>query len=198
MLSLFRTSGKNSCVRFLTALLILALTGAWGAAGQGPANLDFEDGELGKIPIAWTLPASSAKIGFTAAISEDDPRSGKRCVLVSRPLKGKDPGLYSLGDQGKLTQTFAAAGFRGKRVRFRVAARVEPAGFLSWGQFLVRISPKTGLPAFHDDMADRPILHKQWRDYEILAEVAQDADRIDLELILGGTARRGLTRSGWR
>src|SRR5262249_41738112 len=105
MLPRFRMSG----VGFFMVLSIVALSGARAAAGQGPAHLDFEDGELGKIPAAWTLPASSVKFGFTAAIHEDNPRSGKRCVLLRRPLKGKDPGLYSAGDQGKLMQSFDAA-----------------------------------------------------------------------------------------
>jgi C-terminal processing protease CtpA/Prc len=110
--------------------------------------------------------------------------------LLSRELpKGKIVSVAAMLDQGKLTQAFDATPYRGKRVCFRVAARMDSGGSFSQGQFLVRVSAKGGLPSFYDDLADRPVAHKEWRDYQILGEVADDAERIDLELILQGTGR---------
>ncbi len=177
--------GKQRRRAFGVALTALLLASAPPVRGQGPANLDFEQGEIGRTPAAWNLPVSSAKKGFTAVLAEDNPRSGKRCVLVSREPTAKDYNSAML-DVGSLTQTFDGLPFRGKRVRFRVAARIEPVGTFSDARFLVRISPKSGRASFHDDMADRPIVRKEWRDYDILAEVADDADRIDLELAFRG------------
>lgn len=184
-------SPRMSCLlRFLIVTTIFAATVPKAFAAQAPANLDFEEGEVGKVPVGWTVPASTDNKGFTALISEDNPKSGQRCVLLSRDAKGKDAGdFYASGAQGKLTQSVDAAPYRGKRVSFRVAARCDAEGYLAGAQFLVRISPKAGAPSFYDDMADRPIVQKEWRDYQIVAEVAEDSDRIDLELILKGNEK---------
>ncbi|MBI3406834.1 MAG: hypothetical protein HY040_00575, partial [Planctomycetes bacterium] len=181
----------NCLLRFLIVTAIFAATGPKAVAAQAPANLDFEEGEVGKVPVGWTVPASADVKGFTALISEDNPKSGKRCVLLSRDAKGKNAvDFYASVAQGKLTQALDAAPFRGKRVAFKVAARCEPEkNSLAGAQFLVRISPKAGAPNFFDDMADRPIVQKEWRDCQIVAEVAEDSDRIDLELILKGNGK---------
>jgi C-terminal processing protease CtpA/Prc len=187
----FVRASQRQHVPFLWALLaVFPLSGACAAAPQAPTNLDFKLGAVGQIPLGWTLPAASSKSGFTAALAEDGANNDRRCVLLSREQpKGKLVSLAKMLDQGKLTQAFDATPYRGKRVRFRVAARTEPAGYLSQGQFLVRVSAKGGLPSFYDDLADRPILTKEWRDYEILGEVAGDAEKIDLELIFQGTGK---------
>jgi hypothetical protein len=176
---------------FLWALLTLFPTSCFcGAAPQAPTNLDFKQGTVGHIPPGWTFQAASSKSGFTAALSEGGANNGRRCVLLSRELpKGKIVSVVAMLDQGKLIQAFDATPYRGKRVRFRVAARMESGGSYSQGQFLVRVSAKGGLPSFYDDLADRPVAHKDWRDYQILGEVADNAERIDLELILQGTGK---------
>jgi C-terminal processing protease CtpA/Prc len=176
---------RNRLVGLGLVLTIFARASSGSANGQGPANLDFEQGTVGKLPNGWTLTDSAAKKGFMAVLSDDKPKSGQRCALISRAPKSKDVRV-GMADLGSLTQGLDAAPFRGKRVRFRVAARIEPQGLYSWGQAVVRVSAKGALPSFYDDLADRPIMHKEWRDYEILAEVAGDADRIELELVLRG------------
>ncbi|HUE95390.1 MAG TPA: hypothetical protein VMN39_01965, partial [Longimicrobiaceae bacterium] len=43
--------------------------------------------------------------------------------------------------------------------------------------------------AFHDDMSDRPITNREWREYEIVGEVPEDAEMIDYGLALVGEGR---------
>jgi C-terminal processing protease CtpA/Prc len=133
------------------------------------------------------LPMPSIKNGFTATLTEENPKQGKQCVVIARELKGKS--LSGMSDQGKLTQSFDAAPFRGKRVRFAVAARTDLQGYYAQGQVLVKVSRKGSLPSFYDDLADRPILDKGWREYEIRGEIAPNAETIDLELILQGNGK---------
>jgi C-terminal processing protease CtpA/Prc len=180
----------RSPVTHLVAFLAVWASGARAAteagAPQGPANPDFEKGNVGGLPIGWDHPASSRKNGFTVALTEEGPKKGKRSVVISRELKGNRFDYATMLDQGKVTQSFDAAPYRGKLVRVRVTARTALSGYRSQGQVLVRVPRKGGLPSFYDDLADRPIQRKDWHDCEILAEVARDAQAIDLELILQG------------
>ncbi len=42
---------------------------------------------------------------------------------------------------------------------------------------------------FADDMADRPITTREWKLFEMVADVPKDADKIDFGLALVGVGR---------
>src|SRR5262249_24901823 len=134
-------------------------------AERGPVNLDLEDGELGKVPTGCLHPKSSVDAGYKVSLTEENPKSGKRCAVISR-----EAGEITSGP-GSLMQTFAAAAYRGKRVRLRAAVRAELSGFRNQAVLWLRVDRKDGQLGFFDNC---PTLHKEWRDYEILGEVAED------------------------
>src|SRR5262245_59071086 len=160
----------------LVALALLALACAATAAEQGPVNLDLEEGELGKVPDGWVQPKPSADAGYQVQLTDEQPSSGKRCARISRDVKEESAG------SGNLTQSFDAAAYRGKRVRLRAAVRAEVSGFGNYAQLWLRVDRKDNRPGFSDDTGDRPVA-QEWRDHEILGEVAEDAVSISLGLM---------------
>jgi hypothetical protein len=92
---------------------------------------------------------------------------------------------------GTLVQAIAPGNLRGKRVRLRaqVRAEVQPGGFAQLG---LRVDRAGGKPGFLANMADRPIRDAAWRTYEIEGDVAPDAERIVVLLVLTGGGKAWL------
>src|SRR5262245_460961 len=173
----------------LAALVAVGLDSSAGvqAAAEGPVNLDFEKGDPGKAPDGWKLtgPAISE---YEAKSTDEQPKSGTRCALVARTAKER---AQAFDKSAMLGQRFDAAPYRGQRVRFRAAVRSEVSGFGNYAQLLLRISRKDQ-PDLLDNMRNRAITQKDWREYDILAEVPQDAVTITLGLELNGNGRAWL------
>lgn len=148
-----------------------------------PANLDFEQGEVGKAPAGWTFNDRSAANGYAAVLVEDKPESGSRCVLIERPRPGTNPWV-----NGNLTQTLDATPLRGKRVRFRAAVRAETGdrGAPGNGRLTIRVLRPGGRSGFSDNMQDRPITSPEWKTYDVWADVSPDAVSITFGAALAG------------
>lgn len=90
---------------------------------------------------------------------------------------------------GTLAQAIPAGPLRGRRIRLSawVRAEMEGDGRVQLG---LRVDQADGTPAFFDNMADRPLRKAPWQRVEIEGDVAPDADRILVLLVLtgGGTA----------
>src|SRR5262249_32308056 len=147
---------------------------------------DFEEGELGKVPTGWFFSPVSRNAGFSAQITEENPKSGKRCFLMDG---GK---LQNPNSPGILLQTFDAAAFRGKRVRYRAAVKAQVSGFRNQAQLWMRVDRKGGQGGFFDNMFDRPITANRWRDYDIVGDVADDAEQIVIGLLFFGKGKAWL------
>jgi Peptidase family S41 len=168
------------------ALLAACLTTGTAAAADGLANPDLEQGELGQVPVGWFFPPFSANAGYSAKLTDDQPKSGKRCAVLS---KDRDAGPAGFGN---LMQGFDATPYRGRRVRFKAAVRVEGAGPLGRGQLWLRVDRADGQTGFFDNMSDRPITSREWRDYEIVGDVADDASHVNVGLMLLGGGKAWL------
>ena len=151
----------------------------------GLANLDLEAGTLGQVPAGWFLPAPSREAGYAVQLTEDRPRQGQRCALVTG-LAPKAPAF------GNLMQSFDATPYRGRRVTLRAAVRAEVAGSGNQAQLWLRVDRKGGEAGFFDNMQDRPIVRAGWQDYQIVGDVADDAEGISLGLMLLGSGRAWL------
>jgi hypothetical protein len=88
-----------------------------------------------------------------------------------------------------LLQELNTAPYRGKMIRLMAAVRIDAAGPLDRAQLWLRVDRAGGQPGFFDNMDSRPIRGKTWGDYEIVGDVAKDAELIVLGLIVSWTAR---------
>jgi C-terminal processing protease CtpA/Prc len=171
----------------MAALALFSLNSSATAAERGPVNLDLEEGELGEVPTGWILPKPSVDAGFKVQLTEDRPKSGKRCALVSRDAKDEVAGI------GNLMQSFEANAYQGKRVRLRAAVRTDLKGVGRQAQLWLRVDRKDDQPGFFDNMGDRPIrVQKEWGSFEIVGDVADDAVAISFGLMLNGNGRAWL------
>ena len=147
-----------------------------------PVNLDFEQGTLGQVPDGWHCPTT---ITFGAELTSERPKSGKyAAVLFSKQTTAAGPPF------GNLMQAIDATPFRGKRVRFRASVRVE--GEEGRAQLWMRVDRTGDKPGFFDNMGDRPVTASEWREYEIIGDVEEDAEVLNLGMILLGTGKAWL------
>jgi C-terminal processing protease CtpA/Prc len=151
---------------------------------EAPTNLDFEQGQPGEVPPGWSHPQFARENGYTAKIVTDRPQAGKQAAEVALEGAPKNPRAF-----GSLLTTFNATPYRGKRVRFRAAVRVEPAKTGGQATLWMRVDREGGSPGFFDNMEDRPIQAPEWKTYEINGTVAQDAKAIYLGMVLHGGGR---------
>ena len=165
----------------------ILLLPAGAQPGRLPLNLDLEDGTASQVPAGWFVPAPSRQAGYEARLTEEKPAQGRRCALLSRdPVKGPASSF------GNLMQSFDATPYRGQRIRFRAAVRVEVAAAGNQAQLWLRVDRKGSQMGFFDNMGDRPIVAASCREYEIIGDVAQDAEGIVLGLMLLGNGRAWL------
>src|SRR5258705_227468 len=121
---------------------------ARAATGQSqPVNLDFEQGDVGQVPTGWFSPT---KPNFAGELTEEKPKSGKRAALLRSLPNVTDDGPPF----GNLMQAFDAAPFRGRRVRFRAAVRIEGSEPAARAQLWLRIDRSGRQIGFFDNMGD--------------------------------------------
>jgi C-terminal processing protease CtpA/Prc len=89
-------------------------------------------------------------------------------------------------EPGEISQALDAAPFRGMRVRVRASVRAEVRGEAAGALFGIRVMLPGGLTGFVDEMEDRPIVAKEWRDYAVSGDVDDNADRIVVRFRLTG------------
>lgn len=142
-------------------------------------------------PTGWIFPAILEQSGYRLSTVTDNPFAGKHCVLLDATAIEPRAGQF-----GNLMQSIDATSFRGKQVRFRAAVRTDELAGDGRAQLWFRVdrAPSGGqnrLGAF-DNMQDRPIRDSQWKYYEIVAKVDDDAQRIHLGLLVLGKGKAWL------
>jgi C-terminal processing protease CtpA/Prc len=168
------------------ALLLFCFSGPT-TADEGPANLDLEKGEPGKMPEGWKA-AGPSSASYKVELCDELPKSGKLCARISRFAKERAE-LFS--SSAGLTQSFDATAYRGQRVRLRAAVRTEVGGWGHYAQLWLRINRKDK-PDLYENRGDRAITNKDWRDYEVLAEVPEDAVSISIGMTHNGDGKAWL------
>ncbi|MDE3166038.1 MAG: hypothetical protein KGN36_09545, partial [Acidobacteriota bacterium] len=140
----------------------------WTDALPGPRNLRFEQGDVGKMPPGWFVPALEKTTGSLAELRHKGCRGEGGCAVVVAPATAP-------GAAGNLMQSFSAAGYRGKTVRLRAWLKVEAASPEDRAQLWVHVLRPNGKPGFLDNMDDRPVRPAGWTPCEIVADVDGDA-----------------------
>ncbi len=146
-------------------------------------NFDFEADRVGAAPKGWSIPQVCVEGGYRLEVIDSSAANGKQCAV----LVGSGGGSRAIGN---CMQGVDATLFRGKRVRFSAAVRCELAQEESQAQLWLRVDRPNGQMGFFDNMGDRPIRGVEWQRYEIVGDIADDAESIALGLMLigGGTA----------
>jgi C-terminal processing protease CtpA/Prc len=160
---------------FALAFLLLAALRLAAAPNPAPVNLDFESGAPGEAPPGWISP--TVKYGYTAALSTEKPKQGKQCVRLSGPSATGEGGGF-----GNVMQTIDATPYRGKRVRFRGAVRIE--GEAASAALWMRVDRAAKQRGFFDNMQDRLIHSNEWAYYEISGDVDSDAETLNVGMML--------------
>lgn len=149
-------------------------------------NPDFEQGKAGEIPEGWHSPTNGG--GYTAELLEENPKTGKRAALV----KSNQATQAKTAPFGNLMQSIDATTFRGKRVRFRAAVRTETQDPAGRAQLWMRVDRSGSQMGFFDNMNDRPITSGEWRYYEIVGDIDDDAVSVNIGMMLMGSGRAWL------
>jgi len=167
----------------LVPCLLLSLAAA--PAPPPLTNPGFEEGAVGEAPPGWSAQPATLAAGYTVRTADEKPESGAKCLEVALPGERKDPNAL-----GNVSQTLDATPFRGKRVRFSAAARMEGKLPRDTAALWMRVDREGGLPGFFDNMGGHPITAAAWARYQIIGDVAADAKEIKVGLLLpyGGRA----------
>jgi hypothetical protein len=157
-------------------MLLLSIVGPTWARHAADRFDGFETDRSGRPPAHWKLGCTVASRTM-AEVTRSHPASGRQCVRIVK--RGTE-------DFGNLVQTIEARPYLNQRIRFRAAVRTQPAAPESCAQLWLRIDCTEGRCAFFDNMADRPIRSTQWRAYDIIADVPEDAENILIGVIVNG------------
>ena len=157
-----------------------------------PTNLNFEDGTIGDIPDSWASP--SQRGGYTVRLTDEAPKRGHRCVEIAKTEVDES----QESPFGNVMQMIDATPYRGKRLRFTGWAktrsviadwlRLSPTRAQAW----LRVDRALGTMGFFDNMQDRPIRSSRWHRFEIQGDIANDAESINVGLILQGKGKAWL------
>jgi hypothetical protein len=178
---------------FADQAAMVALARTRLAAWVGPRNLNFEEGQAGKVPPApWAVQAPANDAAYVAEIRREQCLT-RSCAVVTAPANVP-------GQAGMLKQGFAAAAYRGKTVRLRGQLKIDSifttsfGGFRSPGeddrvQLWLRVERTNGQIGFSDSMDNRPIKSSDWSPAEITGQIDDDARTIYLGVSSFGGAR---------
>ena len=147
-------------------------------------NGGFEQGELGGSPEGWLFRSSS---GGLVALTTEAAFAGERSVLLD---SGEAPGERQM--TANLMQPLEATPWRGKRVRLRAAVRTAELVPGASARLWLRVDRPDGARGAFDNMGDRPIVGEEWAHYEIVADVAEDAERILVGAFVVGNGKAWL------
>ena len=144
---------------------------------QTPLNLDFERGMAGGIPDGWVRPTA---VMYAVRVDTTIAHGGRKSVLIE--------GSIAPQGFGNVLQEISALPYRGKRVRFTGWVRLANVGALTRAALWLRVDRVNGGPGFFDNMSERPVRTPgAWQQYEIVGDVAADAETITFGMMLEGS-----------
>ncbi|MGQ9818710.1 MAG: S41 family peptidase [Candidatus Kapaibacteriales bacterium] len=169
-------------------ILIIIFLNFFTSKGQlilpHPYNLDFELGDIGSLPKGWIVPRYAEKIGYSAFLTDEQPKKGRLC------LKLVFNGEYNEGIYGSVMQSIDAKPFRGKTIRFRAAVKAQihsPKGSAHlWIRERFNDIDQIG---FFEYNPNQPIVLQDWNYYEVIGKISQEAEIINFGLLLFGTGQ---------
>ncbi len=139
------------------------------------------------VPTGWSLAGTNPQ-GYDCSIDPTASYNGQPSTYL------KSKGAQATNRFGTMMQSFSAAPYAGKRLRFSAnlkSENVEVSGGL-WMRVDddVHLDPKTGkaTPLAFDNMHDRPIKGTTiWRNYSVVLDAPERATTIYIGLLLDGS-----------
>jgi len=164
-------------------ILLLTILGSNISLSQNmlhPVNLDIENGEVGQMAVGWEIPGFAVKLGYDGYVTDTLPYQGKYSLKLYNdfPIESKKFGI--------LQQIIDAKNYRGKKVYFKAAVRVEVASLLGSANLFMRVYLPNNEEVFYEAMKDFPIVRSDWNVYEIQGEVHPEAESIRFGVMLRG------------
>ena len=156
-----------------------------------PFNLDFEDGDSGKIPVGWELPGWAVKLGYNAALTDKNPHSGKYCLEISNEYNPRKDGF------GYVQQEIDAKPYRGKHVMFRAAVRADVMAPLNSANLFIRVFNKEGEKVFNASSRDEPVVLNFWQYDDIDGIIDAEAETITFGLMLRGSGKAWIDKASF-
>jgi hypothetical protein len=162
----------------------------------GPRNLDFEEGEVGKVPAGWQVYALPREAADLAQLRRTGCHSHTGCAVVLVPSNAPPFGYMG--------QSFNAAPYRGLTVRLSAWLRLEPRPpgdlFTSWlrmeapaaedsAQMRLSVDRENHRSGFFDNMENRPVRSADWTRCEIVGTIDNDARFIEIAVTSIGRGR---------
>ena len=145
---------------------------------DSPTNTGFEDNNSGEAPNNWVTWSKFLRLGVIMIVNDENPYSGNHSAMLQRE-KGLNYGEIA----PSLRQYIDATPYKGKKIRLKVAARTE-VDEPSFAFVRLSIDPVAlddahdGLPPLFDSLDKYRIESKDWKIYEIEAQVDDNADII--------------------
>ena len=189
-----RNSGRRRLRSVGAMLALFAVLGAGAPVLARPqasarptalVNGDMETHDAQGNLAGWFVPRMLLDAGYVIGPTEEGAFAGRRAARIdSRSAKAGGNTF------GNLMQSLDATPWRGKHVRFRAAVAVTEGGGAGRAQMWLRVDRAsvggTPRPGFFDNMGDRPITSATWAVYEIVGDVAEDAQSIALGVLTLG------------
>ena len=140
-------------------------------------NGNMESLDAAGALVGWRAPQTLLDAGYAIGPEHEDVFEGERAARIDSSAVEPGGNLF-----GNLVQSVDATPYREKRVRFRAAVKMSDAHEGGRAQLWLRVdlastggAPRVG---FFDNMGDRPIQSSDWQHYEIVGDVAADAEAI--------------------
>src|SRR5262245_59123636 len=146
---------------------------------SGLKNGGFEELDPAGLPTGWLFPAAHQAAGYRLTIDNTNAMEGKNSAQLDS-TNVKQTGVPF----GNVMQVIDAQPYRGRRVRFRAAVRTAELTGDGRAQLWFRVdrasaNGQTAVGAF-DNMANRPIRGDQWKHFEIVGQIDDDAVKVNV------------------
>ena len=140
-------------------------------------NGNMESVDASGALAGWRAPQTLLDAGYVIGPEHEDVFEGTSAARIDASAVEPSGNLF-----GNLVQSVDATPYREKRVRYRAAVKVAEADGGGRAQLWLRVdlasaggTPRMG---FFDNMGDRPIASSEWQHYEIVGDIAVDAQAI--------------------
>jgi hypothetical protein len=139
-------------------------------------GLLFVAGSVGRVAADHPTDWGGGGDGYEASVDRTEKHGGEASGSVKAITPKKD-------NFGTLVQAFKADKYRGKRLR--MSAYVKAKDVEGWSGLWMRVDGQEKSPLAFDNMQERPIKGtKDWKQYEVVLDVPEDAFSITFGILL--------------